>query len=110
MPQLRQRFHENFSADRNGAPFTLDATYDRYPPKLHLHASGDFGGGQLNIEYHSNNGVWRETAHGPFTGPVDIKIEPIIDAEHRAVLSDSTSPTLYCELAVVGEGDIVLNF
>ena len=110
MPQLVKRFHQNMSSDGNGSAFTLAAEYDRYPPKIHFHASGDFGSGEIKIQYRSNNGVWRDTAHGPFTGSVDIHIQPIIDAEHRLVLSGSTAAAIYYELAVIGEGDIVLNF
>lgn len=67
--------------------------------KVHVHLSGDFGGGTAKVQYMGENGTWYDIAGASYTAAADELIElGKSNYDIRVNLASSTAPALVVNL------------
>jgi len=66
----------------------------------HIHVSGGFGGGSLQLKYKDDGGTWRDISDAGFLVAVDKIVELKPGTLIKGTLSGSTAPTLVVDINV----------
>lgn len=83
---------QTLSADGNSAAVTANH-------KVHVHLSGDFGGGTAKVQFQDEGGTWRDFAGASYTAAADALIElGKSNYSIRINLASSTTPALIVNL------------
>lgn len=82
------------------ANLVANGSSDWVPAKgpFHLHLSGDFGGGTIQLEYRNKDAAVRSIANGSFTAAVDKLVSTGFNTDVRVTLSGASSPDLAYDL------------
>lgn len=65
---------------------------------IHFHGDGNFGGGQISVEYLASDGSYRTVTNTEQTADFDKEIRFKQPSRVKVVLSGSTSPSLFWEI------------
>jgi len=90
-----------FTVDGNSDEITFKHSRDA-SPGIYVHfdtnGGGTFGGGTIQLQFKNSDGVFKDFAGAAYTDDTDKLVSVPRNTTIRAVLSGSTSPSIYWQL------------